>query len=109
MRDRPALYDTVYLALMAVLVVAVFLGLERLLHGPWGRALKAVREDETAAAALGKDPRRFRLEAFVMGSAVMGLAGAAEAHFTGFIAPAAPLARPTPPTMLAVPSASFAE
>jgi branched-chain amino acid transport system permease protein len=85
--DRPALYDTVYFALMAALVGIVFLALERLLHGPWGRALKAVREDEIAAAALGKDPRRFRLEAFVIGSAVMGLAGAAEAHFTGFIAP----------------------
>ena len=85
--DRPVLYDTVYLALMAVLVGIVFLGLERLLHSPWGRALKAIRENEIAAAALGKDPRRFRLEAFVMGSAVMGLAGAAEAHFVGFIAP----------------------
>ena len=85
--DRPALYDTVYLALMAVLVGIVFLGLETLLHGPWGRALKAIREDELAAAALGKDPRRFRLEAFVIGSGVMGLAGAVEAHFVGFIAP----------------------
>jgi branched-chain amino acid transport system permease protein len=85
--DRPALYDTVYLALMAALVGIVFLGLETLLHGPWGRALKAIREDELAAAALGKDPRRFRLEAFVIGSGIMGLAGAVEAHFVGFIAP----------------------
>jgi len=85
--DRPALYDTVYLALMAALVGVVFLGLETLLHGPWGRALKAIREDELAAAALGKDPRRFRLEAFVIGSGIMGLAGAVEAHFVGFIAP----------------------
>lgn len=85
--DRPALYDIVYLALMAALAGAIFVGLERLLRSPWGRALKAIREDEVASASLGKDPRRFRLEAFVMGSAIMGLAGAAQAHFVGFIAP----------------------
>jgi branched-chain amino acid transport system permease protein len=49
--------------------------------------LRAIREDETAARALGKNARRFRLEAFAIGGAIMGLGGAAQAHFIGFIAP----------------------
>ena len=49
--------------------------------------LKAIREDEQAAASLGKNPFAFRLQAFVMGSAIIGLAGALYAHFLGFIAP----------------------
>jgi branched-chain amino acid transport system permease protein len=49
--------------------------------------LRAIREDERAAMALGKSPTRYRLQAFALGGALMGLAGAMEAHFIGFIAP----------------------
>jgi branched-chain amino acid transport system permease protein len=49
--------------------------------------LRAIREDETAAASLGKNPTRFRLQAFALGGAIMGLGGAVQAHFIGFIAP----------------------
>ena len=49
--------------------------------------LRAIREDEPAALALGKNAVRYRLEAFAIGGAIMGLAGAAQAHFIGFIAP----------------------
>jgi branched-chain amino acid transport system permease protein len=49
--------------------------------------LRAIREDEGAAAALGKHAFAFRLQAFVLGAMVMGLAGAVYAHFVGFIAP----------------------
>ena len=44
-------------------------------------------EDEQAALALGKNAFTFRLQAFVIGGAIMGLAGAVQAHFIGFIAP----------------------
>ncbi len=57
------------------------------MRSPWGRVLRAIREDETAARAIGKNANRFRLQAFVLGSAVMGLAGAVQGHFIGFIAP----------------------
>ena len=49
--------------------------------------LRAIREDETAAVALGKSARRFRLEAFVIGSTLMGLAGALYVGFIGFVSP----------------------
>jgi branched-chain amino acid transport system permease protein len=83
----PARYDLANLALVVVVVGAVYLALERLVRGPWGRVLRAIREDERAAMALGKSPARFRLQAFALGGALMGLAGAIAAHFIGFIAP----------------------
>lgn len=73
--------------LMALIVLALYLGLQHLSRSPWGRVLRAIREDETAAQALGKRPSYFRLQAFTVGGAIMGLAGAAQAHFIGFIAP----------------------
>lgn len=73
--------------LMALVVLGLYLGLQHLSRSPWGRVLRAIREDEVAAQALGKRPVRFRLQAFTVGGAIMGLAGAAQAHFIGFIAP----------------------
>jgi branched-chain amino acid transport system permease protein len=79
--------NALYLGLVVLVVAATYLGLERLVRSPWGRVLRGLREDETAAAALGKSPARYRLEAFVLGAMVMGLGGAIYAHFIGFIAP----------------------
>jgi branched-chain amino acid transport system permease protein len=79
--------NVLYLALVATVVTVAYVGLERLVRSPWGRVLRGLREDEAAAAALGKSPTRYRLEAFVLGAMVMGLAGAIYAHFVGFIAP----------------------
>ncbi|MEM8663470.1 MAG: branched-chain amino acid ABC transporter permease [Pseudomonadota bacterium] len=75
------------LALVAAVVAAVAILLEQLKRSPWGRVLRAIREDEDAARSLGKNAIRFRLQAFALGGAVMGLAGAVGAHFIGFIAP----------------------
>jgi branched-chain amino acid transport system permease protein len=83
----PLLFSLANLALLALVVLALYLFLERLLSSPWGRVLRAIREDEAAATALGKPALRFRLHAFALGGAIMGLAGAAQAHFIGFIAP----------------------
>jgi branched-chain amino acid transport system permease protein len=75
------------LGILIVVVAALYLGLEHLSRSPWGRVLRAIREDEVAAQALGKRPARYRLQAFTLGGALMGLAGACQAHFIGFIAP----------------------
>lgn len=83
----PAAFNLAYLVLLAALVALAYWGLERMLRSPWGRVLRAIREDEIAAVALGKSARRFRLEAFVIGSTLMGLAGALYAGFIGFISP----------------------
>ena len=81
------LFNLANFALVAAVVLVVFFGLERLVRGPWGRVLRAIREDEPAAAALGKNARVYRLQAFVLGGAIMGLAGAMQGHLIGFIAP----------------------
>jgi branched-chain amino acid transport system permease protein len=83
----PLAFSLANLGVLIVVVLALYLALERLLRSPWGRVLRAIREDETAALALGKSATRFRLQAFAIGGAIMGLAGAAQAHFIGFIAP----------------------
>jgi branched-chain amino acid transport system permease protein len=76
-----------YLALAVLLLVVAHLALQRLTSGPWGRVLRAIREDEQAAASLGKRAYVFRLQSFVIGSMLMGLGGAVYAHFVGYIAP----------------------
>jgi branched-chain amino acid transport system permease protein len=81
------LFSLLNLAVLIVVVAALYLALERLVRSPWGRVLRAIREDEAAARALGKSAVKFRLQAFAIGGGIMGLAGAAQAHFIGFIAP----------------------
>lgn len=75
-----ALYNFDYKAgLMLVLVVtlAVLYGLlERLVQSPWGRVLKAIREDEDVARALGKDVFWYKLQSLMIGGAIAGIAGA---------------------------------
>ena len=76
-----------YLGLALALLTVAYLGIEKLVNSPWGRVLRAIREDEDAASALGKASFSFRLQSFVIGSMLMGLGGAVYAHFVGFIAP----------------------
>ena len=75
------------LALAATAAATAWAVLGRLAASPWGRALRALREDEIATASLGKSPTRLRLQAFAIGAALMGLAGAMQASQFGFIAP----------------------
>jgi len=79
----------VLLALVLLLVAVVYWGLERIYRAPWGRVQRAIRDNEAAARAMGKDSLVFRLQAFVIGCALMGLSGAVYAHFVGFISPEA--------------------
>jgi len=87
LQGNALLFSLANCALMGLVVLVLYLGLQHLSRSPWGRVLRAIREDEVAAQALGKRPVRFRLQAFTVGGAIMGLAGAAQAHFIGFIAP----------------------
>ncbi len=79
--------DGLMLAFMVMLVLVIYSALEAIVRSPWGRVLKAIREDEIAAASLGKNPFSFRLQSFVIGSAIMGLGGALYASFIGFVSP----------------------
>ena len=59
----------------AVLLVILWLA-ERALKSPWGRMMRAIRDNRDAAEAMGKDVTRRHLQVFVLGSAVVGIAGA---------------------------------
>ena len=86
-QDQPVLFNFANLGVVVAVTLATFLALQRLSASPWGRVLRALREDERAAIALGKSARAYRIQAFAVGGAIMGLAGAVQAHFIGFIAP----------------------
>ena len=58
-----------------IVVLLVTLLVRRIISSPWGRALKAIREDEDAASALGKNPFMFKLQVLMLGGAMAGLAG----------------------------------
>ncbi|MFC3959812.1 branched-chain amino acid ABC transporter permease [Halovivax cerinus] len=85
--------NAVALSWAYTLVVVGFVGLfyvylARLANSPFGRVLKAIREDEMVAEALGKDTNRFKITAFVVGCALMGLTGILWQGSQGFTSPA---------------------
>ncbi|CTQ63430.1 branched-chain amino acid transport system permease protein [Labrenzia sp. EL_208] len=80
-------YNAVFLAGVLVVLLLVYVFLERLTVSPFGRLLRAIREDETAARSLGKSPDRIRLISFVTGSVIIGLAGGLYGTFYAFVSP----------------------
>jgi len=83
------LQQLLFLGVVLLTIVIVYVALERAKRAPWGRVQRAIRENEPATMAAGKNVLRYRLEAFVLGSAIMGVGGALYAHFVGFISPEA--------------------
>ena len=71
----------------SLLMFAVLFVMHRLTGSRFGRALLAVRENERAALASGIDATRHKTQAFVIGSACAGLAGALYAHYSAYINP----------------------
>jgi branched-chain amino acid transport system permease protein len=76
-----------FMLLIAAIVVLLYVAIERAWHSPWGRAMRAIRENEDAAEAAGKDVVAFRAHVFTLGAAVMGLAGGLTACYLKFIGP----------------------
>jgi branched-chain amino acid transport system permease protein len=76
-----------YLLLVLLAVAIAFWALERLRQAPFGRVLRAIREDALVPATLGRDVQGFRLRAFAIGGALMGVAGSLYAHWVLSITP----------------------
>lgn len=76
-----------YLIFVLIFFLLTYLIIEKLFRSPYGRVLKGIREDEFAAAALGKDVFRFKLQALFLGCFFAGMAGALYAHYISFIDP----------------------
>ena len=91
---RPGLVDgellgsNVWFLLLCIAVAAVsYFVSYRLVHSPLGRVLRALREDESAAASLGKFVRRFRAVVFTVSSAMAAVAGSLYAHYMSYVSP----------------------
>jgi branched-chain amino acid transport system permease protein len=80
-------YQWVYLGWSLFLVLLVFLFLRRLLRAPFGRNLRAVRDNEAAAAAVGRNVFTLRMQSFVIGGMIAGLSGAVLVEFVNAWAP----------------------
>lgn len=75
------------LGVISVAAIIVFLLMWRLARTPYGRVLRAIREDDLVPSTLGKNIFVYRLQAFVLGSAIMAGAGSLYAHYVQTITP----------------------
>jgi branched-chain amino acid transport system permease protein len=92
MRLPPFLHPTYFFYLMLLVVLATFAVLWFLLErAPFGLKLKAIREDESGAMALGLNPARIKMQAFVLSSIPAGVMGGVYAYWITFIDPASVL------------------
>ncbi|WP_372623543.1 branched-chain amino acid ABC transporter permease [Falsiroseomonas sp.] len=78
--------ETAY-GLLALLAFAAFLLVQRVSASPFGSVLRAIRENEARAEALGYDVRAFKIAAFALAGMLGGLAGAMHTIFLGFVPP----------------------
>ncbi len=83
----PRYYNYVYLVIVLAILAIIYFALERGIRSPWGRVLRAIREDEVMASADGKDVFAFKLQSLVVGAMIMGIAGALYAHFSAAVQP----------------------
>jgi ABC-type branched-subunit amino acid transport system permease subunit len=74
-------YPRFMLVLFGVITFAGYYVLELSVRSPFGRVLRAIRNDERVVTSLGKDPFTYKLQSMVLGSALAGLAGAMAALF----------------------------
>jgi branched-chain amino acid transport system ATP-binding protein/branched-chain amino acid transport system permease protein len=82
-------YQWVYAAWCAVLAAGVYLLVSRMGRSGWGRALRAVRDNEDAAATIGLNPAGLRMQAFVIGGMIAALSGGLLVEFIASWSPAA--------------------
>lgn len=80
-------YQWVYLGIVLAFALVSFLVMQRLTHAPFGRALRAIRENEQTAAACGKDVFRLRMTAMIVGGVIAAVGGALFIEFIGTVQP----------------------
>src|SRR3989441_3040645 len=86
-RVTPETFNLIYLGIITVFVLAAFWLLERIRHSPYGRVLRAIRDDEQIAAVAGKPVVAFKVQAFAVSAGILGTAGALYGHYISYVAP----------------------
>ena len=77
-------YSSIFLVILVTLILLSNLAL----NSPWGRKVRAIRDNEVAASAMGKNIEKQHLQIFVIGSAIVGFAGAMLVTYDGILFPA---------------------
>ncbi|WP_046862002.1 branched-chain amino acid ABC transporter permease [Microvirga massiliensis] len=91
----PRLYESLggfnaQAAVLATIFAVTLIGawmIRRIARSPFGRLIEAIRDNEEAVQALGKDPAGFKIQVLVVGAALAGIAGAFYAHYITYIVP----------------------
>ena len=76
-----------YTGLFSIVVIFVLILCQKALYSPWGRMMRAIRDNEEAANAMGKNVVKQHLQIFILGSAVVGIAGAMLTTYNGLFTP----------------------
>jgi len=84
---EPVVINLTYTVLVVMLLVVVYMGLNRLVNSPFGRALKATKEDQNVARALGKNTQLLKIKSFVIGCGLLGLVGIIWQGSRGLVTP----------------------
>ena len=86
---EPSEYKFVILGIAVAVLIVVYVAVERGIRSPWGRVLRALREDELTTAASGKNVFAFKSQGFVLGAMIMGIGGAVYGYANSSISPSA--------------------
>src|SRR5690606_26577591 len=83
-----SIFVTICYALLFTVVLAILMWFaEKALNSPWGRMMRSIRDNRGAAEAMGKNVTRRHMQVFILGSAVVGLAGAMLTTLDGQLTP----------------------
>lgn len=86
--DGASLLGDLWLAAALLAACVLVAGVIRaIVKSPYGRLIQAIRDDETALLALGKNPARFKTQVLMLGGGIAGLAGSFYAHYVGYVTP----------------------
>lgn len=83
----PQDFNLRYLLLIALATAIALVILQRVRHSPFGRVLRAIRDDDVVAAIAGKPVLAFKVQAFSLSAGLLGFTGALYGHYTSYIAP----------------------
>jgi branched-chain amino acid transport system permease protein len=86
-RVTPEAFNLIFLGIVVAAVILMVALMQRVRHSPYGRVLRAVRDDDQVAAVAGKPVVAFKVQAFAVSAAILGVAGALYGHYTSYIAP----------------------
>jgi branched-chain amino acid transport system permease protein len=73
---------SLFLSVIVALTAVIFVLLQRAYNAPWGRMMRAIRDDPVAAEAMGKDVKSRQVQLFVLGAALIGIGGAILSTYT---------------------------